>query len=246
MEWLKRELWGSRRARIASVALALLLALVAVGGIAEALNRGSTTSTPVAGRTEPETTNPEPTPGGATCTTGPANHNMRATFYGVGPQACTRLNQEVAKESGEFWRVVPPGNYVEGSDLVCSMAQGGELIEIRDTGEHDYGNRFCASLTAKGWVEKEGPGVKIERERNQREAQENSEREQRETEEHERQQRKEEAERKKEEATQKVENERQERESKEQLEQSERENREQELKNEEETRRSEREAQSAS
>ncbi len=244
MDWLKRELWGSRRRRIASVTLALLLALVAVGGIAEALGGGSTSSTPVAGATEAEPTNPEPTPAGAACTTGPANHNMRATFYGVGPQACTRLNQEVAKESGEFWRVVPPGSYVEGSDLVCSMTQGGELIEIRDTGEHDYGNRFCASLTAKGWVEKEGPGVKIERERKQREAQERSEREQRETEEHERQQRKEEAERKKEEATQKVENERQERESKEQLEQSERENREQERKNEEETRRSEREAQS--
>jgi hypothetical protein len=208
----------------------------------------------VAGATEPETTtpeptnpeptNPEPTPGGAACTTGPANHNMRATFYGVGPQACTQLNQEVAKESGEFWRVVPPGSYVEDSDLVCSMAKGGELIEIRDTGEHDYGNRFCASLTAKGWVEKEGPGVKIERERKQREAQEKSEREQRETEEHERQQLKEEAERKKEEATQKAENELQERESKKQLEQTERENREQDRKNEEETRRSEREAQS--
>jgi hypothetical protein len=84
VEWLKRELWGSRRARIASVVLVLLLALVAVGGIAEALSGGSTTSTPVAGATEPETTNPEPTPGGAACTTGPANHNMRATFYGVG------------------------------------------------------------------------------------------------------------------------------------------------------------------
>ncbi len=164
--------------------------------------------------------------------------------YGVGPQACTQLNQEVAKESGEFWRVVPPGNYVEGSDLVCSMANGSELIEVRDTGEHDYGNRFCASLTAKGWVEKEGPGVKIERERRQREAQEKSEREQREAEEHARQQRKEEAERKKEEAAQRAENERQERENKKQLEQGERENREQDRKNEEETRRIEREAES--
>jgi hypothetical protein len=44
----------------------------------------------------------------------------------------------VAKTRGEFWRVVPTGSYVEASDLVCSMAKGSHLIEIRDTGGHAY------------------------------------------------------------------------------------------------------------
>jgi hypothetical protein len=39
------------------------------------------------------------------------------------------------------------------------MAKSSSLIEVRDMGEHDYGNRICAGLTAKGSQETEGPGA---------------------------------------------------------------------------------------
>lgn len=162
--WLKRTFWGSRRRKITTVVLASLLVLVAVAGIADALHGGSSPEQSPGASLEPASLSQQPSHE-AVCTTGPASHNMRATFYGASSEACTQLNQEVAKTSGEFWRVVPTGNYVEGSELVCSMAKGSELVEVRDTGEHDYGNQFCAGLTAKGWTEHEGPGEKAEKER---------------------------------------------------------------------------------
>jgi hypothetical protein len=242
MAWLRRELWGSRPRRIISVVVAVVAVLVAAGGIAAALSGSSSPSPSLAATPESTATTPEPSQQEASCTTGPAAHNMRATFYGVGTEACTQLNQEVAKTRGEFWRVVPTGNYVEGSDLVCSMAKGSQLIEIRDTGEHAYGNEFCAGLTAKGWHEQEGSGEKAERERKVRQQKEKAEQEQRETEQHERETRQHEAERKKEEAKQKAENEKQEAESKKQNEESERQNREDLRKSEEETAKAQRES----
>jgi hypothetical protein len=220
---------------------AVLLTLVAVGGIAAALTGGSSRSSSAA-TPESTATGPEASPQEASCTTGPADHDMRATFYGVGSDACTHLNQEVAKTSGEFWRIVPTGNYVEGSNLVCSMARESTLIEIRDTGGHAYGNEFCAGLTAKGWVEREGPGEKAERERKLREQTEKGEQQQREGEEHEREERKREAEHKKEEAKQKAENEKQEAGNKKQNEEDERRNREETRRSEEEAHRAQQEA----
>jgi hypothetical protein len=242
MAWLRRELWGSWPRRIVSVVVALVVVLVAAGGIAAALSGGSSPTRSSATMPESTPTSPEPSPQEATCTTGPAAHDMRATFYGVGSEACTQLNQEVAKTRGEFWRVVPPGNYVQGSDLVCSMDKGSQLIEVRDTGGHEYGNSFCAGLTAKGWHEQEGPGEKAERERKVREAKEKAEQEQREAEQHEREAHQHEAEQKKQEAQQKRENEKQEAESKKQNEESERHNREDLRKSEEETKKAQRES----
>jgi hypothetical protein len=241
VEWLRRELWGTGRRRVATVAFAFLLALVVAGAIAEALDGGSSSSTPVAATIE-SATNPESAPEGASCTTGPVDHDMRATFYGVGPEACTRLNQAVAKDNGEFWRVAPAGSYVEGSQLVCSMAKDSELIEIRDTGGHEYGIRFCAGLTAKGWIEKEGPGAAVERERKAREATEKADEERSAEEQREREARQRDAEQKREEAKQKREDEKQEAESKRQIEADESQNREDERRNREETRRAEEEA----
>ncbi len=240
MEWLKRALWGSRRRKVAAVVLASLLALVAAAGIADAV-RGGSSPQPAGPTLEPASPD-QPASQEAVCTTGPASHNMRATFYGTSPDACTLLNQEVAERSGEFWRVAPTGSYVEGSDLVCSMAKGSELIEVRDTGEHDYGNRFCASMTAKGWTEQEGPGERAEKARKAQEGQEKTEGEQREAEQHARQQRSEDTEHKKEEAVQKAENEHQEAENKKQLEEDERRNHEDTRKAEEEAHRAEQEA----
>ena len=166
---LKRALWGSRPRRIMSVLLALLVLLVAVGGIADALN-GESKPPPTALPPEstsgepPGSSSPQSTSAEADCTTGPVGHNMRVTFYGASNEACTSLNREVAQKRAEYWRTVPAGNRVEGSQLVCSMAKGGELVEVRDTGEHIYGNSVCAGLTAEGFTETEGPGEKAERE----------------------------------------------------------------------------------
>jgi hypothetical protein len=170
---LKQAFWGSTRRRLASVTLALLLALVVVGGVAEAINGGSTRSLAT---NLPEPSTPESpeaaTTEAADCTTGPVEHNIRVTVYGASAEVCTGLNRQVAQKDGEYWRVVPTGNRVEGSQLVCSMAKGGELIEVRDTGEHHYGNRFCAGLTAESWTEKEGPGERAEREHKQQQEKE--------------------------------------------------------------------------
>jgi hypothetical protein len=146
---------------------------------------------------------PEPSPEGS-CTTGPTDHNVRVTIYGPGEAACTRVNREEAEGSEQFWRIVPTGNEVQGSELVCSMAQGGgELIEVRDTGEYFYGNRMCARLTAKGWHEQEGPGEKAERARKSHEAETRAAAEQREVAERAEAERKRAAEQKKQEAQQK-------------------------------------------
>jgi hypothetical protein len=169
---LKRALWGSLPRRIGSVVVGLLVVLVAVGGIADALNGDSKPSSAATNLPEPgKPESTEPTPKEANCTTGPVEHNMRVTIYGASAEACTSLNREAAQKNGEYWRTVPTGNHVEGSQLVCSMAKGSELIEVRDTGEHLYGNRLCAGLTGEGWTEQEGPGEKAEREQKLHEAQ---------------------------------------------------------------------------
>jgi hypothetical protein len=98
------------------------------------------------------------------CTSGPVGSNVRVTIYGNGEAACSEWNKGAAKSTGDFWKTKPQGEELQG-ELVCSMSKGGSLvIEVRDTGEHLYGNRICASLTAKGWHEAEGPGAQVERE----------------------------------------------------------------------------------
>jgi phage-related minor tail protein len=107
------------------------------------------------------------------CTSGVAGADVRVTIYGNGEAACSEWNEGAAKSSDEYWKTEPQGEELHG-ELVCSMSKGGSLlIEVRDTGEHLRGNQICASLTAKGWHEAEGPGAKIEREQ----AQQKSERE---------------------------------------------------------------------
>lgn len=96
------------------------------------------------------------------CTSAVANADVRVTIYGNGEAACNEWNEGAAKSSGEYWKTKPQGEELQG-ELVCSMSKGGSLlIEVRDTGEHLRGNQICASLTAKGWHETEGPGAKVE------------------------------------------------------------------------------------
>lgn len=105
----------------------------------------------------------------ASCTTGPAEAELRVTVYSAAGEAtCSQFNQEAAKNTGTFWKTRPPGEELSG-ELVCSMSKG-PLIEVRDTGEHLLGNRMCAGLTAKGWHEEAGPGAVIEREQAERKA----------------------------------------------------------------------------
>jgi hypothetical protein len=233
------------------VAFALLVALVAVGGIADALDGGSKPSSSGANTSQPETngtTMPEASGfSGEGCTSGPADANVRVTIYGG--ESCAEWDR-TQSSSGTFWREAPfPTSKDE--QLVCSMKGSGghTLIEVRDTGEHFYGNQICASLTSEGWRNAEGPGAQVEHSRQAHEAEEKAGAEQQAQSEHETEARKraaeqakEEAQRRREEAQQHREQQAQEAQSKRELEKSEREVREQDRKNEEETKRIEAES----
>jgi hypothetical protein len=102
------------------------------------------------------------------CTSADVEANVRLTVYSQeGREACEAIDRAFGK-AGSFWRVQEAAA-LEG-ELVCSLAKGGTLIEVRDTGGHFYGNKFCASLTGRDWSEQEGPGRQIEREKAQRES----------------------------------------------------------------------------
>jgi hypothetical protein len=103
------------------------------------------------------------------CTAADVEANVRLTVYSrEGRAACEAVDRVLGQE-GSYWRVQPEGSELEG-ELVCSLAKGSTLVEVRDTGGHFYGNRFCAHLTGDGWTEREGPGTQVERERAEREA----------------------------------------------------------------------------
>ena len=70
------------------------------------------------------------------CTTGPAEAEVRVTIYGGGEAACATFDQGAARASEEFWRVMPAATEETGRELVCSMANGSMVLEVRDTGEH--------------------------------------------------------------------------------------------------------------
>lgn len=180
---------------------------------------------------------------GEGCTSGPADANVRVTIYGG--ETCAGWDK-TQSSSGTFWREVQFPTSDE-EQFVCSMSGPGgrTLLEVRDTGEHFYGNRICASLTAEGWHETEGPGEKVERSRKAHEAEEKANAEQQAAAEHAQEERKREAEQKKQEAQQKIENAKQEAESKKQLEEDERRNREDTHRAEEEAHRAEREAEAS-
>ncbi len=180
---LKRALWGSTPRRIVSGVVGLLVVLIVAGGIADALNGGSRAPVTVVGTNAPSTpeTNGTTTPetngfSGDGCTSGPADANVRVTIYGG--ETCAQWDR-TQSASGTFWRETsfPTSN---DEQLVCSMeGPGGRtLIEVRDTGEHFYGNKICALLTAENWHNAEGPGAKLERTRKAHEAQEQYEHEQ--------------------------------------------------------------------
>jgi flagellar biosynthesis GTPase FlhF len=103
------------------------------------------------------------------CTSADVEANVRLTVYsGAGRTACEGIDR-VFGQRGAYWRVQPVDAALEG-ELVCSLAKNRELVEVRDTGGHYYGNRFCAALTGKGWTEQEGPGSEVEREMAQHES----------------------------------------------------------------------------
>ncbi len=162
--------------------VALLVVLVAVGGIADALNGGSKPSSSATNLPEPTTTETNGTPeasgfSGEGCTSGPAESSVRVTIYGG--ETCAEWDK-TQSSSGTFWRETSPLPYSENAELVCSMeGPGGQtLIEVRDTGEHSYGNRICALLTSEGWRKTDGPGEKLEQSRKAHEANVSAEAEQ--------------------------------------------------------------------
>lgn len=162
---------GGWRRRVGMIVLGLVVVLVAAGAVGSVLRDSSLVApiAPASASTSSIASTPEPSPEG--CTTGPAGRDVRVNIYGAGENACSTFNREASASSEQFWRTVPTGNEVQGSELVCSMARGGsEVIEVRDTGGHDLGNGICAHLTAKGWHEQEGPGAQLVRERQAREA----------------------------------------------------------------------------
>lgn len=153
------------------VALAATLALGSLNGNSSSSNRDSAVAGSSPSNSAALTGNSSVSTEG--CTSSVANADVRVTIYGNGEAACSEWNEESAKSSGEYWKTDPRGEELYG-ELVCSMSKGGSLlIEVRDTGEHLRGNQICASFTAKGWYEAEGPGAKVEREQ----AQQKSERE---------------------------------------------------------------------
>jgi hypothetical protein len=172
----------SRLRRIVWGVVGLLVVLVVAGGIADALNGGTKAPTAAVGTKESNTPGTNGTPeangfSGEGCTSGPANANVRITIYGG--ETCAEWDR-TQSASGTFWREVsfPPASV--GEELVCSMEGPGDhtLIEVRDIGEHFYGNRICALLTSENWHNAEGPGEKLEQSRKAHEAQEHAEHEQ--------------------------------------------------------------------
>jgi hypothetical protein len=242
---VRRFLFGTRRRRLLSVLFAALLTTVLVGAVAAGL-RGSSSSTspPPSPPSAALGDSTEPSSEGS-CTTGPAEADVRVTVWGGGEDACARMNREAAASSESFWRTLPAGHEIKG-ELVCSMTNGGPLIEVRDTGSHYYGNRICARLTAKGWHEHEGPGEKVERARETHEAEEKAAAEQRAAAEHAEAERKREAEQKKEEAQREAGHKREEAQQKAEQAAQERRSQEETRRSEEETRRGERESEAAS
>jgi hypothetical protein len=116
------------------------------------------------------------------CTSADVEANVRLTVYSsAGRSACEGVDRALGRQ-GSYWRVQPSGAELEG-ELVCSLAKEHTLVEVRDTGGHFYGNRFCAFFTGKGWTEQEGPGSQIERERAKHESEAKEARQRREHEE---------------------------------------------------------------
>ncbi|HWX97102.1 MAG TPA: hypothetical protein VNZ01_09650 [Solirubrobacteraceae bacterium] len=215
---------------------ALVLSSCGSGGPSSVGNAASTTA--------PETNSTNtPDAGGFSgegCTSGPADANVRVTIFGG--ESCAQWDK-TQSVSGTFWREAsfPTSN---DEQLVCSMeGPGGRtLIEVRDTGEHFYGNRVCASLTSEGWHDAEGPGAKIEQSRKGSEAQAKAKSEQREEQERARANKREAEERAQEEHKREAENKKQEAEQHAELEKQERENQAQDRRSEEETKKLKRES----
>lgn len=243
---LNRPLWSADTAPVRPIATVIALFLGAGTLALSSCGGGSVSSvgSSVANTSAPAT-NGTGTPEGSGfsgegCTSGPADANVRVTIYGG--EMCAEWDK-TQSSSGTFWREAQfPTSDKE--QLVCSMSGPGgrTLIEVRDTGEHFYGNRICASLTAEGWHESEGPGEKVEQSRKAHEAEEKTKNEQQEATEREREERKRAAENKRSEEQSKRETERGEQEAKKSNEEAERTNREDLRKSEEETRKAEREA----
>jgi hypothetical protein len=141
---------------------------------------------------------------GESCTSADVEANVRLTVYSsAGRSACEVIDRTLGRQ-GSYWRVQPSGAELEG-ELVCSLAKEHTLVEVRDTGGHFYGNRFCAFFTGKGWTEQEGPGGQIERERAKHESEAKEARERREHEEETERQRTETIEQRKQEVQEKAE-----------------------------------------
>jgi hypothetical protein len=138
------------------------------------------------------------------CTSADVEANVRLTVYSSsGRSACEAVDHALGRQ-GSYWRVQPSGAELEG-ELVCSLAKEHTLVEVRDTGGHIDGNRFCAFFTGNGWTEQEGPGSQIEREKARHETEAKEARERREHEEEAERQRTGTIEQRKQEAKEKVE-----------------------------------------
>lgn len=146
------------RPRTGLTVIALALA-GAAGGIA--INSSTTNSAPAASSASTTPPPVPPPPSSETgCTSGIYGHAIEVTIYGA---SCVAWDRDHSG-SGQFWRVLAEPRE---EHLVCSMSDGGPLIEVRDSGEAMYGSQICAALTARGWSESPGPGVEREEQRRQ-------------------------------------------------------------------------------
>lgn len=100
---------------------------------------------------------PSPPDGEAGCTSGIYGHAVEVTIYGA---PCSEWDR-IASGSGEYWRTLAEPREER---LICSVSNGGPLVEVRDEGGAVFGTQICARLTAKGWSESPGPGVEREHE----------------------------------------------------------------------------------
>jgi hypothetical protein len=145
--------------------VALIVVLVAGCGSTTRATPASTITLGSTGSTTPGSTTSESATAGR-CTTASTQDEISVTFYGRGESACTEWNQSEAKAE-QYWRTIaeaPRGK------PVCSMSRGPLIIEVRQGGLTEQGNRICARSLADGWKEVEGPGERVEREKAQRKA----------------------------------------------------------------------------
>jgi hypothetical protein len=135
---------GCSKLRMLSLVSICLLALAGCG--ASASQRPATT----ASRTSSTASSPSSTAvesSDSSCTSALADSDVRVTIYGEGEAACKAWDRSASATLGGVWQPVAFAPDRSEAQVVCSMAKGSTLIEVRDTGNHAQADKICAALT---------------------------------------------------------------------------------------------------